>query len=523
MRQGKPPAGAAVPARSSARSMLSVNALVFGSVAIGFVSSVAIAALFGLTRRLDAYYAALMVPNLFVTLCIDYLGKNFLPVFARAKAQSSEMASEVTSCVVTIVGIFAAGVALALCLASEQVFSVLLPGFDSADLGLVSRFFWIMAPAMALTAVTSFHEYVCQHDEQFTRIAAVTACQPIINLVAIAGAGPFIGEYALPIGYVAGQAVTFVLMMRYARYRYRPRITVRRDWERPIFTNSAIVMGSGLLVRTRSLIANFLASLIGDGAIAALNFGYRLIEPLERTTFSGVRRLMFSRTARLVLQDRPAELARLYRLALNASFLLLTPLLWWVVLESELVVGLLFERGAFDATMTALVAVTLIGYAPSVTFAGVNSILSNAFYAMSRVAVPALVMPIGTLIYVAVALAVYRPLGILGLALAPTAMHILLFVILLFLLAKRLPKLDAGSVLGRIAAYVALGGVALWFPQLLLEPLGLHELVEAGLRLSIGGILYFGVLALARERTFVDMVSYFRRAHPSLARRPAPS
>jgi hypothetical protein len=57
----------------------------------------------------------------------------------------------------------------------------------------------------------------------------------------------------------------------------------------------------------------------------------------------------------------------------------------------------------------------------------------------------------------------------------------------------------------------------------LLEPLGLHELIEAGLRLCVGGILYFGVLALARERTFVDVVSYFRRAHPSLARRPAPS
>jgi putative peptidoglycan lipid II flippase len=513
----------AAPARSSARSMLSVNALVLGSVAIGFVSSVAIAALFGLTRRLDAYYAALMVPNLFVTLCIDYLGKNFLPVFARAKAVSAETASEVTSCVVTVVGLLSAGIALALCLASEQVFSVLLPGFDSADLGLVSRYFWILAPAMALTAVTSFHEYVCQHDEQFTRIAAITAAQPVINLIAIAGAGPFIGEYALPIGYTAGQVVTFILMAHYARYRYRPRIKVRREWERPIFTNSAIVMGSGLLVRTRILIANFLASLIGDGVIAALSFGYRLIEPLERTMFSGVRRLMFSRTARLVVQNNPRELARLYRLALNASFLLLTPLLWWVVLESELVVGLLFERGAFDATMTALVAITLIGYAPSVTFAGVNSILSNAFYAMSRIAVPALVMPIGTLIYLAVALAAYQPLGILGLALAPTAMHTTLFVILLFLLAKRLPKLDAGSVLGRIAAYVLLGGAALWLPTLLLEPLDLHEYVGAALRLSAGAILYFGVLALVRERTFLDIVSYFRRAHPLLARRPAAS
>jgi putative peptidoglycan lipid II flippase len=222
-----------------------------------------------------------------------------------------------------------------------------------------------------------------------------------------------------------------------------------------------------------------------------------------------------------VIEDNSRELARLYRLALTASFLLLTPLLWWVVLERELVIGLLFERGAFDAAMTALVAVTLIGYAPSVTFAGVNSILSNAFYAMSRVAVPALVMPIGTLLYLGVALAAYRPLGILGLALAPTAMHATVFVILLLLLSKHMPKLEVWSVLGRITAYVLLGGAALGLPQLLLARLDLPELVEAALTLSAGVTLYFGVLAAARERSFLDVVSYFRRAHPLLASRPA--
>lgn len=503
--------------------MLSVNALVLGSVAIGFLNSVAIAALFGLTRRLDAYYAALVVPHLFMTLCIDYLGKNFLPVFARARAHSAETASEVTSCVVTIVGLLAAAVAFVLCLASEPVFSVLLPGFDRADLTLVSHYFWIMAPAIVLTAVTPFHEYVCQHDEQYTRIAAIVASQPIVNLVAIVIAGPIVGEYALPIGHTAGQAITFALMMRYARYRYRPRITVRGEWEKPIFTNSAIVMGSGLFVRTRGLITNFLASLIGDGAIAALNFGYRLIEPIERTAFSGVRRLMFSRTARLVLEGNSRELLRLYRIGLNASFLLLTPLLWWLALESKVVIGLVFERGAFDATMTAMVAVTLIGYAPSVMFAGVNSILSNAFYAMGRVAVPALVLPIGMLVYLAIAPAIYRPLGVLGLSLAPSAVHATVFVLLLFLLAKRVPKLEPWSVLGRIAAYVLLGGASAWLPRLLLAEVNLHELVEAGLHLLAGMLLYFGVLALARERTFLDVVSYFRRAHPLLATRPAAS
>jgi hypothetical protein len=132
-------------------------------------------------------------------------------------------------------------------------------------------------------------------------------------------------------------------------------------------------------------------------------------------------------------------------------------------------------------------------------------------------------MPIGTLVYLAVAFAVYQPLGVLGLSLAPTAVHVTVFMILLFLLAKHVPELGAWSVLGRIVAYVVLGGAALWLPQLLLAEVRLGELVEAGLRLGAGVLIYFGVLALARERTFLGVVTYFRRAHPLLAARPAAS
>jgi hypothetical protein len=112
---------------------------------------------------------------------------------------------------------------------------------------------------------------------------------------------------------------------------------------------------------------------------------------------------------------------------------------------------------------------------------------------------------------------------VLGLALAPTAVHVTVFLILLFVLAKHVPNLGPWSVLGRIAGYILLGGVALWLPQLLLDEVNLGEIVEAGVRLFAGVLIYFGVLALARERTFVDAVSYFRRAHPLLAARPAAS
>lgn len=492
------------------RSVLTVNTLVVATIAISFVNSIVIAAFFGLTSRIDAYYAALTLPNLFLVLGVDYLGKNFLPTLVRARREGGEIASELTSTIVTIVALLAAAAAVGLALASKPLFAVLLPGFGPDELELVSRYFWIMAPALVFAAVTPFHEYVVQQDDHYARIILIRAALPLANLAAIVGVGPFVGEYALPIGYTAGQALTFALMTWQARYRYRPRLVVRREWERKIFTNSAIVMSSGLIMRTRIFVANYLASLLGDGAIAALNFTRRLTEPLERSTFTGVKMLMFNRAARLAALNDAAALGRLYRLGVTASFMLLAPLLFWLALESTAIIEALFERGAFGPAMTAVVAATLVAFVPSVVFFGANALLSNAFYALDRVAVPAITMPIGTAVYLAVAPFAFRPLGVPGLALAASVAALVVFLLLVFCLSRRIPEFNARLVLGKILWYAAAGGTALVAAKLALDGIG-NAALRAAAVLVFGGLLYLGVLALVRDRTLVELLARFRR------------
>src|SRR5687768_6516566 len=114
-----------------ARGVVNVNALVIGALGLGLLSNILIAALFGLTHRVDAFFAAMVLPNLFMVLCIDYLGKNFLPVLAKAKAVSEACASSVTSSIVTMAALLAAAVTALLVTFSTPLFTALLPGFDA--------------------------------------------------------------------------------------------------------------------------------------------------------------------------------------------------------------------------------------------------------------------------------------------------------------------------------------------------------------------------------------------------------
>lgn len=507
------------PTVSSSRGMLQVNALIVATVGVGFLNNVAIAWMFGLTRSVDAYYAAMLLPGLFMVLFVEYLGKNFLPVFARARKQSFETASELTSTMVTVTALVTAVAIAVILLASKPLFAVLLPGFDADEVELVSRYLWIMAPPAVLTAVSTYHGYLFQYDDKYTRLVAIGAVAPVVNLVAVLTLGPIIGPYALPISYAAAKVIAFVLLARGANYRYRPRLTLRPEWERKVIVNSAILMGSGLLVRTRGLVGNYLASLLGEGAISALALGYKLVEPLERTTFGGVRMLIYSRTARLVVEENEREMSRLYRLGVAASFLLVAPPLAWMCFESEVLVAFLFERGAFDMGMTALVALALIGFAPSVLLAGINGVLSHAFYAFDRVKIPALVMPLGTVAYLVAALFLYEPYGVLGLALSPSAAHALVFVLLLYFLDRELAGLHGAKLFSRVTGYVALAVAALGVSELLSTWVDWHRLFEAAATLILGSTLYLSVLVALRDRTLLDVYEYFRRAHPRWAPR----
>src|SRR5262245_43164686 len=109
-----------------ARGVVNVNALVLAALGLGFLSNVLIAALFGLSHRVDAFFAALVLPNLFINLCIDYLGKNFLPVLARARAVNEACANSVTSSIVTMAALLAVAVTVLLVTFSKPLFTVLL-------------------------------------------------------------------------------------------------------------------------------------------------------------------------------------------------------------------------------------------------------------------------------------------------------------------------------------------------------------------------------------------------------------
>lgn len=497
---------------STARSLMLVNVIVFGTMLIGMANNVLIANFFGLTRLLDSYYAALVIPELCTSLFLDFLGRNFLPAYAAVRREDPARAARLASAVITIVGLAATAVVAVMIAFARPVFAALLPGFTPAELAEVVNIFYIVSPAIVLMAVSTFNEYVYQYREQYLRMALYRAAVPGTILVAVVVGEAALGEYALSFGFVAGHALMFVLLSLSAGYRYRPRLTFEPGHLRGIFWNSGVLIGAGFLGRTRGLITQYFASQLAAGSVAALTLAHKVTLPLHQSSLLAMRIMVFSKSVKLFVDEEHERLGELYRLMITLVLLVLMPVAAWVVLESRPIVELLFLRGEFTADMSELVVLATMGIALGIPFAGANETLSNAFYATNRSRVIAAVIPLSTVVYLAaVALATPR-LGILGIALSEVVVELTVFVVLVVAFAIHNDRFSWPHVARKVLKYGAVGGASMYVAATIVAPWLASPWFRLPASLALGGALYAGALLVARDAEFKILLGHLASA-----------
>jgi putative peptidoglycan lipid II flippase len=98
------------------------------------------------------------------------------------------------------------------------------------------------------------------------------------------------------------------------------------------------------------------------------------------------------------------------------------------------IVRLVFQRGEFNAYSTHLVSVALFWFAFSLPFAGINLLLTRAFFAVQRPWIPTRLAAMNIVVDIVVSIGLYKPFGIAGLIIGTVAAN----VVMTFLQLQRL-------------------------------------------------------------------------------------
>ncbi len=391
----------------------------------GLAREIVAARYFGTSGAASAFTIAFQVPNLVRGLFADAaLSAAFVPVFTEylergKRREAMLLASTLFWLILLVLGtltaffIVAAGVVMPLFVPGDQF----TPQLVDLTVGLSQ----VLFPVVVLLGLNGLLVGILNAHHHFT----VPALAPLVWNIIIIGTliglhGVFEPDkqiYAYAIGVLVGTIVQ-LLMVVPVLGRIDLRLQLHVDWRDPgvrrvLHLMLPVTIGLGV-INVDLLINSVIGALIADSVPRAIDAAFR-IYMLPQGMFSvALATVLFPSLSRLVARRDIAGLRSLLGTGARQNLLLLVPAAVLTAVLAAPIVELIYQYGSFGRSSTEEVAKALFWFSFSLPFAGINLLLTRAFFSLQRPWVPTSLAAASLAVNVAVSLALYRPLGIAG-------------------------------------------------------------------------------------------------------------
>ena len=402
-----PTDAAAVPSNSRRNSALVASGILLSRLS-GLARERVIASAFGVGPTVDAFRAALRIPNLLQNLLGEgVLSGSFIPVYARLLAEGEEEeAGRVAGAVAGLLAVLAGTLVVVGFLLARPLALLLAPGFSGERLELTVTLTRILFPGIGFLVLSAwclgilnthrrfFLSYVAPVFWNVAQIAVVIA----LVLRGTEGTDLVVG---LAWGAFAGSVLQFGVQVPTVRRLARPlRLSLRYDIPgvRTVLSRfGPVVVGRGA-VQLAAYIDLLLASLLAAGAVSALGYA-QVIYLLPISLFGmSVAAAELPELSRLAAGDPSGEAAtRTAPAALHARLgeglariaFYVAPISVVYLVLGDFVVGAILETGEFDADDTRLVWLVLGGFTLGLIATTSSRLLQNTLYAVGDARTPA--------------------------------------------------------------------------------------------------------------------------------------
>ena len=477
----------------------------------GLVREIVAASYFGVTGAMSAFTIAFQVPNLVRALFADAaLQGAFVPVFTELlergdRREAFRVASSLLSLIVALLG----SLTVIFMFAAEPIMKLVTPGFDDRPelQELTAHLSQIMFPLVMLLAISGLVVGMLNSFEHFSVPALAPIAWNLVIIGALVGLQPVLSDedeiYAYAIGVLAGTVVQLVLPLPWLRGR-GGRFTLSFDWRdsnvlRVLKLMLPVTIALGL-INFSLLVNSFFGSLVSEQAPAAIDKAFR-IYMLPQGLFSvAIATILFPTLARFAARNEIDNLRNTMANGVRQIAMLLIPSAVIMAVLAEPITRLVYERGAFDAAATDLVAEAMFWWAFSLPFQGISLLFSRTFFSLQRPWATTALAGLNLLVNSIVALVLYEPLGVGGVVIGTVVGTVGMSVAQGVLLRGDLGGIDGARTLAAglrmllAAAGLGLAAYGVWW--LLDDALG-RSLAAQAVSLGVGILVGFAAYAAA--------------------------
>ena len=435
-------------------SIISIGTL--SSRVFGFIRDVVLAKLLGTGLQADAFFLAMKIPNLFRDLVGE--GATNAAIVPVASEYLEHKKKEEFWAFVNIVFnwglVILSVITISGIVASPVIVWVIAPGFawDPKKLELTILLTRIMFPYLIFIGLTAYSAGILYTFRSFV-VPSFTPC--LLNIAIIMSAfisSRFMEEpvFGLAVGVLVGGFLQLAAQIR-------PLVKIGMRYTKPIAFNHPGARKIGALIIPRILgsgvyqlavlIDSFCASMsfiIGPGGIAAIYYANRIISFPMGIFSVAMASAALPALSGLVQKKDIEGFKKTVIFALENIFFVMCPNTIILFVLSSPIIRVLFQRGEFGPYSTNITALALSFYAIGLFAFGGVKMMVMVFYALQDTKTPVKVAVLCLAINAALNFILMYPLKVGGIALASSISGIVNFLILFYILDKRLEGLSSG-------------------------------------------------------------------------------
>lgn len=501
--------------------------VMFGvSKGISLVQTFIMARAFGLGTEWDAYVAAARIPDLIVLLLGGgALGFAFIPIFSGLLAKGEEvdawkLASQVMNTIFALA--FTASV-IAFIFTPTLISTFIAPGYDAETTALSVSLMRILLIGTLVFSISGLVMGILHSHNHFL----LPALAPIMNDIGILFGVVFLldgfGIYGLVYGAILGAFMHLGIQLP-GLLRFRARWFPEFGWGDPQLRRVFRLMLprlAGLGVSSINLIVmTNLASRLGEGAVAAVDWGYRLMQIPQTLIGTAMGIVIFPTLSALSEVNDMRGKRNAMSGALRFILIATIPSAIGLVLIGQPLLSLL-EGGAFDTSATNLVYGMVRAFSLGIIVQSILEVIARSFYADKDTVTPLWAAIAGAALNVVLA---YTLTGVAfgtgdvnrvdGIGWANSFGVALEVVILIVLLRRRWGSIDENSLamtsaktlLASLVMGLAVIGVEMGFNLLGLSGGTVMTIAQIGVQIAVGGVVFLIATLLLRMNEILDII-----------------
>ena len=326
----------------------------------GMVKELTVAAYFGRSDELEALMTAQLLPSFMLSIIAGGSNSSIIPVLADLRVNHGKSeAKKLMANAACLQGALLLAVTLLLALAAPMLFPMLCSGFSQEKLMTTERNFYWLLPALFFRGFSSMWADVLNAGHKFALASMIPLATSLSTVLALMAFGRSYGANTLIGAFLVGSVLEASLLasaLRREGWSLIPRWRGMDGHLKAVINQYLPGVASAVMMGSTDVIDNAMAAMLPAGSVAALSYGNKITSFVLGIGAASLTTAALPHLSTMAAERRIAEMRALLWRYVRFLLLVSVPLTVLLIACSREIVALLFQRGAFAASDTAVVS-----------------------------------------------------------------------------------------------------------------------------------------------------------------------